>query len=125
MYIGTQSGDCMSVELRSVTCDRHHINVVPHSSLERYVHLGPVQALIAAYGTVGCQGDLIKLFSSPEGEDHHENEFRQGVVCSLVLSIGHGYNSPWKSSKKFTEEDIEDTDEVEVDNDLCVLIHLV
>jgi len=131
LYIGTESGDCISVELHKVTCDQQHINVKLHSSLGQYIHLGPVQALIAAYGTVGYQGDLIRLFSSPEGEDHYENEFRQGVACSLVLSIGRGYSSPWRSSKNVTEEDdTDDTDkeeeeEEEVDNDLCVLVHLV
>jgi len=102
--------------------------MLPHSPLERYVHIGPVQALIAAYGTVGCQGDLLRVFSSPEGEDHHGNEFRQGVACSLVLSIGREYSSPWKSTKKVSEEDTGDADkeeEVEADNDLCVLVHLV
>ena len=134
MYIGTESGDCMSVELQSVTCDQHHIIVVPHSPLERYVHRGPVQALVAAYGTMGCQGNLIRVFSSHEGEDHHGNRFRQGVACSLVLSIGRGYSSPW-SSQKYTnspdkEEDSDNDgpdkgEEEEVDNDLCVLLHLV
>jgi len=125
LYIGTESGDCMIVELQKVTCGQDHINVVPHSSLERYVHRGPVQTLIAAYGTMGLQGNLIRLFSSPEGEDHHGNEFKQGVACSLVLSIGHGYRSPW--SEKDTEKDTEGPDKVdeEVDNDLCVLVHLV
>ena len=127
LYIGTESGDCMSVELQSVTCDQQHINVVPHSSLEQYVHRGPVQALVAAFGTVGCQGNLITLFSSPEGEDHHGNGFRQGVACTLVLSLGCGYSSPWSSSGKDTEKDMDGVDqgEEEVDNDLCALVHLV
>ena len=127
LYIGTESGDCMSVELQSVTRDPDQImNVLPHSPLERYIHRGPVQTLIAAYGTMGCQGNLMRLFSSPVGEDHHGNAFRQGVACSLVLSIGHGYSSPW-SSKKDTEKDTDgpDKEEEEVDNDLCVLVHLV
>jgi len=125
LYIGTESGDCISVELHNVTCDQQHINVLPHSSLERYVHRGPVQALVAAYGTMGCQGNLIKLFSSPEGEDHHGNGFRQGVACSLVLSIGCGYSSPWSSSEEDNEKDIDDGGEEEVDNDLCALVYLV
>jgi len=126
LYIGTQSGDCLSVELHSVISNQHHINinVKPLSPLERYVHHGPVQALIATYGTMGCQGNLMRLFSSLEGEDHG-NRFRQGVVCSLVLTIGRGYSSPWSSSKKVIEEDTDDTEEGEVDNDLCVLVHLV
>ena len=137
LYIGTESGDCMLVELQSVTCDPDQIkNVEPHSPLKRYVHRGPVQALTAAYGTMGCQGNLIRVFSSPEGEDNHGNGFRQGVACSLVLSIGRGYSSPW-SSQKYAEDinspEEEDSDydgpdkedEGEVDNDLCVLLHLV
>jgi len=116
------SGDCMSVELQSVTQDQNHINVVPHSPLERYTHRGPVQALIPAYGTMGCQGNLIRLFSSPEDEDHQGNLFRQGVPCSFILSIGHGYTSPWSRGQTAVSEDKKDE---EVDENLCVLVHLV
>ena len=62
LYIGTESGDCMLVELQKVTCSQDHINVASHFSLERYVHRGPVQTLIAASGTMGCQGNLVKVF---------------------------------------------------------------
>ena len=113
-----------------MTCDQQHISVVPHSPLERYIHRGPVQALVAAYGTIGCQGNLIRVFSSSEGEVHHGNGFKQGVACSLLLSIGRGYSSPWSSQEKDIDEEDEDHDgpdkgEEEVENDLCVLLHLV
>jgi len=123
LYIGTESGDCMSVELHNVTCDQQHINVLPHSSLERYVHRGPVQALVATYGTMGCQGDLINMFSNPDGEDHHGNEFRQGVACSLVLSIGHGYCSPWNNED--VEKNSDGPDRENEDKELSVLVRLV
>ena len=127
LYIGTESGDCMLVELQKMTHGQDHINVAPHSSLERYVHRGPVQTLIAASGTMGCQGNLIKVFLNPEREGHHGNEFRQEVPCSLVLSIGHGYSSPWNTGEKKPEKDADDPDkgDEEVDNELCVLVHLV
>ena len=123
LYVGTESGDCMSVELRRVTRDQQHINVPLHSPLERYVHREKVETLVATYGTMGCQGILKKVFS---GEDHHENEFRQGVACSLVLSIGQGYSSPWNYIKNnINEEKVVKGEKKKVNNDLCVLVHLV
>jgi len=93
LYIGTESGDCMLVELQKVTRGQDHINVVPRSSLERYIHRGPVQALIAAYSTMGC----------------------------------HGYNIPWNTGEKKLEKELDDLEkgDEELDNDLCILVHLV
>ena len=62
----------------------------PHADTDRYCHRGPVLALVEAYGTMGCQGNLIKLFSNPNGLSH---QFRQEVACSLALSIGYGYTA--------------------------------
>ena len=60
----------------------------PHADTERYCPHGPVLALVGAYGIMGCQGNLIKLFSNPKGLSH---QFRQEVACSLALNIGYGY----------------------------------
>ena len=129
LYIGTQSGDTMKVRLEDIMdANLGYVYwLFPHDDIERYCHRGPVLALVGAYGTMGCQGNLIRLFSSPEGMSH---QFKQEVACSLTLSIGYGYRSPWSGGEKDNEDydngirsvgqGVEDQD-----NYLCILVHLV
>ena len=114
----------MSVRLEDVQDNQLSYEhwVYPHSDIARYCHRGPVLALVGAYGTMGCQGNLMRLFSSPEGVNH---QFRQEVACSLALSIGHGYQSPWSGRSNDDDDDGIDESVEEQDNDLCVLVHLV
>ena len=95
--------------------------VFPHADIERYCHRGPVLALVGAYGTMGCQGNLMRLLSSQEGGNR---QFRQEVACSLALSIGYGYQSPWSREENEDDDGIGQSVD-EQDNDLCVLVHLV
>jgi len=131
LYVGTESGDTLPVKLEAIVDTQLGFEywVFPHTELERYCHRRLVLALVGAYGTMGCQGNLIRLFSSPEGVNHLGNMFQQEVACSLVLSIGYGYQSPWYSRNREEEEE-EDDDGLaesieEQDNDLCVLVYLV
>ena len=128
LYIGTQSGDTMKVRLEDIMDANlgYMYWLFPHADTDRYCHRGPVLALVGAYGTMGCQGNLMRLFSSPEGMSH---QFRQEVACSLALSIGYGYHSPWSRG----EEDKVRNDGIgsvgrsveDQDNYLCILVHLV
>ena len=97
----------------------------PHTDIERYCHRGAVLALVGAYGTMDCQGNLMRLFSNPEGMSH---QFRQEVACSLALSVGYGYHSPWSGGEEGKEnyhdricsvgQGVEDQDDY-----LCILVH--
>ena len=123
LYIGTESGDMMTVKLDVVNIQEGHDHqVIPHHNNERYCHRGPVLALMGAYGTMGCQGNLMRLFSSQQGANR---QFRQEVACSLALSIGYGYQSPWSRPSKEEEDDDIGQSIDEQNNDLCVLVHLV
>ena len=124
LYIGTESGDMMTVKLEDVmdTQVGHDHWVFPHHDNERYCHRSPVLALMGAYGTMGCQGNLMRLFSSQQGTNR---QFRQEVACSLALSIGYGYQSPWSRLSKEEQDDDVGQSIDEQDNDLCVLVHLV
>lgn len=126
LYIGTQSGDTMSIKLEDITDTQlgYEHWVFPHKDLEKYHHRQPVLALVGAYGTMGCQGNLMRLFSSPEGVNHHSNMFRQEIACSLALSIGYGYQSPW-SRRRRDDDGVGQSVEEQDDNDLCILVHLV
>ena len=129
LYIGTQSGDTMQVRLEDIM-DTHlgyMYWLFPHTDIERYCHRGPVLALVGAYGTMGCQGNLMRLFSSPKGISH---QFRQEVACSLALSVGYGYHSPWSRGEEGKEDYCDRIDRIgriveDQDNYLCILVHLV
>lgn len=105
--------------------------VFPHSNVERYCHRGPVIALVGAYGTMGSQGNLMRLFSSPRDVNH---QFRQEEACSLALSIGRGYQSPWNRREEENDDGIcqsiddgigQCIDDDQDNNDLHILVHLV
>lgn len=121
LYIGTQSGDTMKTRLVDILDTQlgYELWCFPHASIERYRHRGPVLTLVGSYGTMGCQGNLMRLFSSPEGVNR---QFRQEVACSLALSIGYGYHSPWNEEEN--DDGLGHSVE-EQDNDLCILAHLV
>lgn len=121
LYIGTRSGDMVTVTLEDVMDTQLGFDhwVWPYTDTQRYCHRGPVLALVGVYGTMGCQGNLMRLFSRQVDVNQR---FRQEVACSLVISIGYGYQSPW--NRKEDDDDVGQSVD-EQDNNLCLLVHLV
>ena len=124
LYIGTQSGDMVTVTLEDIMDTQlgfdHWHWVHPYTDIQRYCHRGPVLALVGAYGTLGCQGNLTRLFSSQVDVNQ---QFRQEMACSLAISIGYGYQSPWNREENDDDDVGQSIDQQ--DNHLCFLVHLV